>query len=183
MSSSASLEEASFDEAFGLRITRAIAAWTGQLVDVSGRNTLLCYRDLKAGTLDLSHADEIAIERLLAGHTVRLSNALVGPVWDPATLFSSSADWLDGWPDLVPMVAGLILVPDDDGSIGAGCLREVADVLGRDRQVWLYDDNHLIPWDQVAMKTVSQPSRFRVATVSVISQSGGRTRPTKETTR
>jgi hypothetical protein len=64
-------EGATFDEAMGRRISRAVKDWTGQLVDVTGRNTLLCFRDLKAGTLDLSGATDVAVERLLAGHAIR----------------------------------------------------------------------------------------------------------------
>ena len=55
---------------------RAQQVWTGQLVDLGGRNTLLYYRDLKVATLDLgpgSGADPVAVERLLASHTMGLS--------------------------------------------------------------------------------------------------------------
>ena len=34
-------------------IGRAVKTWTGELVDLGGRNTLLYYRDLKQGTLDI----------------------------------------------------------------------------------------------------------------------------------
>ena len=34
-------------------VRRATTAWTGQLVDLTGRNSLLYYRDLKVGTLPL----------------------------------------------------------------------------------------------------------------------------------
>ena len=34
-------------------IRRAVRTWTGELVDLGGRNTLLYYRDLKQGTLDI----------------------------------------------------------------------------------------------------------------------------------
>jgi len=79
------------------------------------------------------------------------------------------------------MVAGLVLVPDDDGSIGAGCLREIADVLGRDRPVWLYDGVRLRPWGDVVIRTVPNPSRFRVATVDTIRpEPDRRTRVKKE---
>ena len=37
-------------------LRRQVKVWTGQLVDLSGRNNLLFYRDLKRGTLDLSDA-------------------------------------------------------------------------------------------------------------------------------
>ena len=75
MASTAAADEGTFDEALGRRISRAVKDWTGQLVDVSGRNTLLCFKDLKAGTLDLSTARDVSLERILAGHTVRFSDA------------------------------------------------------------------------------------------------------------
>ena len=37
-------------------LRRQVKVWTGQLVDLSGRNNLLYYRDLKRGTLDLGDA-------------------------------------------------------------------------------------------------------------------------------
>lgn len=54
---------------------RAQQVWVGQLVDLGGRNTLLYYRDLKVGTLDLrpgSGANEVAVDQLLGSHTVAL---------------------------------------------------------------------------------------------------------------
>lgn len=51
----------------------AIGRWRGQLIDLGGRNTLLYYRDLKAGTLDLGEADEVARAGLLDGRRVALS--------------------------------------------------------------------------------------------------------------
>src|SRR5207244_7998674 len=38
------------------RVRQGVRAWTGQLVDLGGRNNLLYYRDLKRGTLDLALA-------------------------------------------------------------------------------------------------------------------------------
>jgi very-short-patch-repair endonuclease len=70
------------------RLAKAVAAakaWTGQLVDVSGRNTLLFYKDLRVSTLDLSEesdADGTAVESLLGSSSVRLSSLFP----DPATL-------------------------------------------------------------------------------------------------
>jgi very-short-patch-repair endonuclease len=57
-------------------VQRAVASWTGELIDLGGRNTLLYYRDLKQGTLSLgaeSGADAVAVDDLLSGRTVRLS--------------------------------------------------------------------------------------------------------------
>jgi hypothetical protein len=58
------------------RVRRAVKTWTGELVDFSGRNTLLYYRDLKQGTLDLgpaSGASLMQVEALLSSRRVRLS--------------------------------------------------------------------------------------------------------------
>jgi hypothetical protein len=56
------------------RVRQAVKAWTGQLIDLGGRNTLLYYKDLKQGTLDLGLADPVALDELLKSETVRLSN-------------------------------------------------------------------------------------------------------------
>jgi very-short-patch-repair endonuclease len=72
------------DEALSRRITRAVAAWTGQLVDITGRNTLLAYKDLKAGTLELTKANDVALEGLLGTYTVRFSEAFAGDDLAPA---------------------------------------------------------------------------------------------------
>jgi nitroreductase len=47
------------------QIQAATRAWTGQLIDLGGRNTLLFYRDLKLGTLDLAAGHEIALRTSL----------------------------------------------------------------------------------------------------------------------
>jgi very-short-patch-repair endonuclease len=57
-------------------IDRAVRTWTGELIDLGGRNTLLYYRDLKQGTLDIgpaSPASDVAVDQLLSSRTVRLS--------------------------------------------------------------------------------------------------------------
>lgn len=61
------------------KVRAAAKAWTSQLIDLSGRNTLLHYRDLKQGTLDLGVTEPVALESLLAGQTVRLSTLFPGP--------------------------------------------------------------------------------------------------------
>lgn len=67
-------------------IERAIRAWTDQLVDLSGRNGLLHYRDLPVGTLDLGSAEPTARDALLDGGKSRLS--LLYP--DPEALKASA---------------------------------------------------------------------------------------------
>jgi len=63
------------------------------------------------------------------------------------------------------LIRDLVLVPDRDGGIGAGCLREIADVLGLDREVRVLVRDRLVGWGEVAVQTVPTPSRFCVATV------------------
>ncbi|HYY18663.1 MAG TPA: DUF4011 domain-containing protein, partial [Streptosporangiaceae bacterium] len=57
-------------------IDRAVRTWTGELIDLGGRNTLLYYRDLRQGTLDIgpaSPASDVAVDQLLSSRTMRLS--------------------------------------------------------------------------------------------------------------
>jgi uncharacterized protein DUF4011/AAA domain-containing protein len=54
-------------------LRKQVKVWTGQLVDLSGRNNLLYYRDLKRGTLDLSEAVPERVADVLAAKVVSLS--------------------------------------------------------------------------------------------------------------
>jgi Protein of unknown function (DUF4011)/AAA domain len=54
-------------------IQSAAKVWTGQLVDLTARNNLLFYRDLKVGTLDLGDVAPEHLMDLLAGRTIVLS--------------------------------------------------------------------------------------------------------------
>ncbi len=63
-------------------VQRATRTWTDQLVDLSGRNGLLFYRDLPVGTLDLTQAALAAPEaaaRLRDGGKVKLSALIADP--------------------------------------------------------------------------------------------------------
>ena len=54
-------------------VRRATKTWTGQLVDLTGRNNLLYYRDLKVGALPLDSSPRQLIYNALAGRPVLLS--------------------------------------------------------------------------------------------------------------
>lgn len=54
-------------------IESAAKVWTGQLVDLTARNNLLYYRDLKVGTLDLGEVRPDLLTDLLAGRTTALA--------------------------------------------------------------------------------------------------------------
>ncbi|MBJ8348417.1 AAA domain-containing protein [Antrihabitans sp. YC2-6] len=55
------------------QVKDAVNTWRGQLIDLSWRNQLLFYRDLRFGTLDLADADYLAVEQLLSKRAVTLS--------------------------------------------------------------------------------------------------------------
>jgi hypothetical protein len=60
-------------------VDAAVRRWSEQLIDVAGRNALLHFRDLKAGTLDLARADETAVSAVRAGRTVALARLFPDP--------------------------------------------------------------------------------------------------------
>jgi len=61
------------------RVAAAVKAWQRALVDLGGRNTLLWYRDLPSGTLDLTTAHPGGVSMLLAGRRTRLSDLMREP--------------------------------------------------------------------------------------------------------
>src|SRR5215472_9694466 len=54
-------------------IAAAQAGWIDALTDLGGRNTLLYYKDRRAGTLDLGTADPEALERFCRTGSIRLT--------------------------------------------------------------------------------------------------------------
>ena len=57
-------------------VDRAREQWLRRLVDRSRNNNLLYFRELKAGTLELTGADPMALARFLAGYAVRIDRLL-----------------------------------------------------------------------------------------------------------
>lgn len=55
------------------RVAAAARGWRASLINISGANRMLYYRNLRVGTLDLSDAAQGGISELLAMKTVRLS--------------------------------------------------------------------------------------------------------------
>ena len=62
------------------RVSAAVRTWQRTLVDLGGRNSLLWYRDLPSGTLDLTTAHPGGVSMLLAGRRTRLSDLVREPV-------------------------------------------------------------------------------------------------------
>ena len=61
------------------RVAAAVRTWQRHLVDLGGRNTLLWYRDLPSGTLDLTTAHPGGLAMLLAGRPTKLSDLVREP--------------------------------------------------------------------------------------------------------
>ncbi len=76
---SANTAEAPDADPRGTRVAEAVKVWQRHLVDLGGRNTLLWYRDLPAGTLDLTSAHPGGLAMLLAGRPTRLSDLVREP--------------------------------------------------------------------------------------------------------
>ncbi|MDE2753525.1 MAG: AAA domain-containing protein [Gemmatimonadota bacterium] len=63
-------------------VSQAAERWAKDLTDVTGRNRLLFYRDLKVGTLNLTNAEPGELARLLSsvpGKQIRLGRLFSGP--------------------------------------------------------------------------------------------------------
>ncbi len=65
--------EVSQDARRAALIATAQAGWVDALTDLGGRNTLLYYKDRRAGTLDLAAADPAAVERFLRTGSGRIT--------------------------------------------------------------------------------------------------------------
>ncbi|MDN5789849.1 MAG: AAA family ATPase [Micrococcales bacterium] len=67
------------------RVAAAAQGWQRSLVDLGGRNSLLWYRDLPSGTLDLTTAHPGGVSMLMTGRTTKLSQL----VREPAALLEA----------------------------------------------------------------------------------------------
>jgi len=67
------------DDPRAARVSAARAGWTRHLVDLGGRNTLLWYRDLPTGTLDLTTAHPGGVASMMAGRPTKLSDLVREP--------------------------------------------------------------------------------------------------------
>jgi hypothetical protein len=74
----------------------------------------------------------------------RLAELLPGvELVNPAVMFSTSPAWLRRWPALLADLDGLVVVRAKDGSIGAGCLRELGDAWAAQLPVAMLHRRHL----------------------------------------
>jgi hypothetical protein len=57
---------------------------------------------------------------------------------DPSRLCWNTAEWLAEWPKLIPQLDALSIFPREDGTVGAGCFREIADARAAGIPVWVF---------------------------------------------
>jgi len=50
-------------------------------------------------------------------------------LYDPAGRYKTSAAWRRAWPRVLASLDGLVVFVAEDGTIGAGCLREITDAI------------------------------------------------------
>lgn len=87
-------------------------------------------------------------------------------VVDPAECFADDADWLARWPALVAVLSAVVLFADEEGCVGAGCLREVADAIAAGLPVLVLDDRqHLCELEALRLLPASLRTAARVGVV------------------
>lgn len=84
---------------------------------MSARPQVYCAHSLVTYGTPHERRSLAALRRLLPG--VRLVN--------PAGMFTSSADWLERWPEVLDRIDALAVVPDERGAVGAGVVQELCD--------------------------------------------------------
>jgi hypothetical protein len=84
-------------------------------------------------------------------------------VLDPSVLYVSPSHWLTEWPTLAPTLRLVVLFGDETGSIGAGCLREVADALCLDVAVLVLKEGELRELRSLRLLPLSRRTRARTA--------------------
>lgn len=62
-------------------VDRTRQAWSRKLIDLSRRNNLLFFRNLKRGTLELTEAEPPALAALLRGENVQVRRLLPRETW------------------------------------------------------------------------------------------------------
>ncbi len=102
--------------------------------------------------------------------------ALVGatypnePVFEPRHLFAGHDDWRAQWPDIVRSIARLVFFANDDGSLGAGVVRELHDARWHNVPIaFASDDGTLVSTYTLEFTSADDPARVAF----VVAQSEG----------
>jgi hypothetical protein len=79
---------------------------------------------------------------------------------DPAGRYHTNAGWLRAWPRLLSTLDAVVVFADEDGTVGAGCLREITDAIVAGLPVAYLDDNRRL-CELVALDMIPTDLRSR----------------------
>jgi hypothetical protein len=82
-------------------------------------------------------------------------------VFDPAARYRSEHSWRRAWPRVLVSLAGLVVFAAEDGTIGCGCLRELADAIAYGLPVLALDGESLYELEGVRLLPPSWRSARR----------------------
>jgi len=63
---------------------------------------------------------------------------------DPEDRSWSADSWLFEWPRVLGGLSAVVVFPDQDGTVGTGCIREVTDAVFLGLPVWAFDGYRLV---------------------------------------
>jgi len=86
---------------------------------------------------------------------------------NPAGRYRTSAGWLRAWPRLVRTLSAVVLFAAEDGTIGTGCLRELADAIRAEVPVAVLDDECQLR-ELVALELLPADSRSALRAAVVV---------------
>ena len=84
---------------------------------------------------------------------------------DPARRYSSDEGWRRAWPRVLRQLSGLVIFTAADGTIGAGCLREIGDAWAARLPVALLHRRRLYEVGALVVAETQLRSPRRLATV------------------
>lgn len=85
-------------------------------------------------------------------------------------LYQDLQQWKDCWPDHLESITGLAFFSDDRGFIGAGVVKEAVDTHSKNKPVWYWKENQLIPHDGFRLVAI-QPNPSQYARVELCDSS------------
>lgn len=83
-------------------------------------------------------------------------------IYDPAGRYRREHGWRRAWPRVLASLSGLVVFGAEDGTIGIGCVREVADAVARCLPVLALDGEDLHELDGVRLLALPWRSARRV---------------------
>lgn len=87
-------------------------------------------------------------------------------IFNPAGRYRTSAGWLRAWPRVARTLSALVVFGNEEGSIGVGCLHEIADAIRLGVPVAVLDERRqLCELAGLDMLAAQERSAFRAACI------------------